>query len=191
MSLDDRRLRALLVAALVLAGAGVWAFVLRGADGPADPELGPLVASEPDAPDRVPLDGFGELAIQVVPGDGGPVLSWCLLAAIEAEQRARGLMGITDLQGYEGMVFVYPEDVEHGFYMRNTPSPLSIAWVAADGEVVTIKDMEPCEDRDDCPTYPSEGRYRYAIEVFQGDLPRLGITEAATVTVGGPCAPPG
>ena len=72
--------------------------------------------------------------------------------------------------------------------MRNTPTPLSIAWVAADGEVVTIKDMEPCEDRDGCPTYPSDGRYRYAIEVFQGDLPRLGITEAATVTVGGECA---
>ena len=49
--------------------------------------------------------------------------------------------------------------------------------------------MEPCEDREGCPTYPSDGRYRYAIEVFQGDLPALGITEGATVTVGGRCAP--
>ena len=98
-------------------------------------------------------------------------------------------MEVTDLQGYSGMVFVYEEDVANGFYMRNTPTPLSIAWVAADGHVVTIKDMEPCEDRDGCPTYSSDGTYRYAIEMFQGDLTDLGITEAATVTVGGRCAP--
>jgi uncharacterized membrane protein (UPF0127 family) len=188
VSFDERRVRLLLAAALVLVGAGLWAFVLRGSDGPADPALGPLVAAVPGSPERVLLEGFDEIAIQVDPGDGTATLSWCLLAALEAQQRARGLMEVTDLQGYEGMVFVYPEDVENGFYMRNTPTPLSIAWVAADGEVVTIKDMEPCEDRDGCPTYPSDGRYRYAIEVFQGDLPRLGITGAATVTVGGECA---
>ena len=47
-------------------------------------------------------------------------------------------MEVTDLQGYSGMVFVYDDDVAGGFYMRNTPTPLSIAWIAADGEVVTI-----------------------------------------------------
>ena len=86
-------------------------------------------------------------------------------------------MEVTDLQGYSGMVFVYDEDVAGGFYMRNTPTPLSIAWIAADGEVVTITDMEPCEDREGCPTYSPDGPYRYAIETFQGDLDDLGITE--------------
>lgn len=196
MTLDDRRLRLLLAVAVALVVAGVWAFLLRGADGPADPALGspvdpasPLAA--PGDPDRVPLGGFGEVAITVAPADGDDLLAWCLLAAINAQQRARGLMEVTDLQGYSGMAFIYDDDVTNGFYMRNTPTPLSIAWVAADGEVVTIKDMEPCEDREGCPTYPSEGRYRYAIEVFQGDLPALGITEDATVTVGGRCAPRG
>jgi uncharacterized membrane protein (UPF0127 family) len=79
--------------------------------------------------------------------------------------------------------------VANGFHMRNTPTPLSIAWVAADGQVVTIEDMEPCEDGDGCPTYSPAGPYRYAIETFQGDLDDLGITEGATVTVGGTCAP--
>lgn len=194
MTLDDRRARVLLVVAVVLAALGGWAFVLRGADGPADPVLGdPVDGSTPAVPapgdpDRVPLEGFGEVAITVDPGDGSGSLAWCLLAALSAQQRGRGLMEVTDLQGYSGMAFVYDEDVDGGFYMRNTPTPLSIAWVAADGEVVTIKDMEPCEDREGCPTYPSEGTYRYAIETVQGDLDDLGITEAATVTVGGPCA---
>ena len=197
MTIDERRVRVLLVVALALVGLGLWAFVLRGADGPADPVLGepidrsPSATPAPGEPDRVLLDGFDEVAITVDPGDGFGPLSWCLLAALSAQQRSRGLMEVTDLQGYAGMAFVYDQDVDGGFYMRNTPTPLSIAWVAAAGEVVTIKDMEPCEDREGCPTYPSDGTYRYAIEAFQGDLDELGITEAATVTVGGRCASTG
>jgi uncharacterized membrane protein (UPF0127 family) len=194
VTLDDRHLKWLLFAALGLLGAGVWAFVLRGADGPADPVLGDTVdggetsASLPGEPDRVRLEGFDELAVTVDPGDGSR-LAWCLLAALNAQQRARGLMEVTDLQGYSGMAFVYDEDVQNAFYMRNTPTPLSIAWIAADGSVVDTRDMEPCEDRDGCRRYAPSGPYRYAIEVPQGDLPALGITESSTVLVGGSCAP--
>ena len=191
----ERHLRLLLAVALVLVGAGVWVFVLRGADGPADPTLVDDLAvgdagstSLPGDPERVRLEGFGELAIRVDPGDGSS-LAWCLLAALAKEQRARGLMEVTDLQGYSGMVFVYEEDVSNPYHMRNTPMPLSIAWVAADGSVVTIEDMEPCDDRDDCPSYAPDGPYRYAIEVPQGGLEELGITESSRVTVGGTCAP--
>ena len=189
MTLDDRRLRALLAIALVLVGAGIWAFFLRGADGPADPSLGEPVEGStlPGNPERVPLEGFDEVAISVEAEEGS--FAWCLLAALTAEQRGRGLMEVTDLQGYEGMVFVYEDDVQNGFFMRNTPTPLSIAWIAGDGSVVTIDDMAPCEDRDGCPSYHPTGPYRYAIEVFQGRLEELGITESSTVTVGGTCAP--
>ena len=96
-------------------------------------------------------------------------------------------MEVTDLQGYPGMAFVYADDVQNPFHMRNTPTPLSIAWIAADGSVVSIADMEPCEGGDGCPSYVASGPYRYAIEVPQGDLPALGITESSRVRVGGPC----
>jgi uncharacterized protein len=178
---------------------GVAAFVARGADEPADPYLDPSGTSSTAAPPagsaanptgaRVPLDGFGEIALTVVPPEGGDPLRWCLLAALEAEQRARGLMGVTDLQGYSGMAFVYDEDVTSAFYMRNTPTPLSIAWVDQDGALVSTADMAPCEDRDGCPTYPPAGPYRVAIEVFQGGLDELGIVEGATIAVGGSCPP--
>ena len=188
MTLDQRWLRTLLAIALLLAGLGVWAFLLRGADGPADPTLGePVGAARPGDPARVPLEGFDELAVSVDTERGS--LAWCLLAALTQAQRARGLMEVTDLQGYDGMVFVYEDDVQNGFFMRNTPTPLSIAWIAADGSVVGTADMEPCEDREGCPTYPAPAPYRYAIEVVQGRLPDLGITEGSTVLVGGSCAP--
>ena len=46
-------------------------------------------------------------------------------------QRRMGLMRVTDLKGYVGMVFRFPTDSQSGFHMRNTPMPLSIAWFAA------------------------------------------------------------
>jgi uncharacterized membrane protein (UPF0127 family) len=189
---DETVLRRLLGASIVLLLLGLWAFTLRGAGGPADPELGPPAdstpATAPGDPGRVPLKGVSEIAIAVQPADGSASLAWCLLAALDAQQRARGLMQVTDLKGYSGMVFVYDGDVSNGFYMRNTPTPLSIAWVKGDGDVVTVTDMAPCGDEDGCPTYHADEPYRYAIEAFQGTLDDLGITKGATVRVGGACA---
>jgi uncharacterized membrane protein (UPF0127 family) len=194
VSFDERRARLLLVAALALLGLGLWVFVLRGADQPADPYLAPTVSTVPAGvappgdPARVPLAGFDEIAVTVAPADGGGLLAWCVLAALRDEQRSRGLMEVTDLQGYSGMAFVYDTDVDHAFYMRNTPTPLSIAWIDSAGSVVSTADMAPCEDRDGCPLYPPAGKYRTAIEVVQGGLAPLGITEGAKVTIGGSCS---
>lgn len=194
MTFTQRQVRVLLWIAVALTGLGVWAFLLRGADQPANPRLAPAVADLPDGvappgdPARVPLAGFDEIAVTVAPEGGGSLLSWCLLAALQASQRQRGLMGVTDLQGYSGMAFVYDTDVQGPFWMRNTPTPLSIAWITADGTVVSISDMAPCDDRDDCPIYGAAGPYRTAIEVFHGQLSALGITPGAKVTVGGECA---
>lgn len=192
---DERRVRWLLWAALAVAGLGLYAFVLRGADQPRDPSL--VGDAEPELPEgveppgdpaRVPLEGFGEIALTVAPAGGGDLLAWCLLAAATEAQRGRGLMQVTDLQGYSGMAFLYDSDVTNAFYMRNTPTPLSIAWISADGALVSTADMAPCEDRDGCPTYAPAGPYRTAIEVFQGNLGALGIAEGAQVHVGGACA---
>ena len=176
MTVHQRWVRWLLVAAFIVLGAGVVAGMAR--------------RSRPEDPVVDPLARFGSVAVTVDPGDGTGPLAWCLLAAITADERSRGLMEITDLQGVAGMAFIYHEDVDHGFYMRNTPTPLSIAWISAAGEVVSTAEMAPCGDREGCPVYPPGGRYRYAIEVFQGRLDDLGITEGATVLVGGPCPTP-
>jgi len=195
VTLDDRGLRRLLLVAAAVIGLGLYAFVLRGADQPADPELGPAADASlgdivpPGDPNRVPLGDFAELAIAVRPADGGDPLLWCLLAALDAQHRARGLMEVTDLQGYSGMIFVYPEDSTGSYYMRNVPRPLSIAWIDAEGGIVSTTDMPPCEDREGCPTYPAAGPYRYAVETFEGGLEGLGITEGATVSLAGACAP--
>ena len=161
------------------------AVLVSAGDAPAAQGAG---LDEPPGPaDRVPLDGFGEVAIAITNPDGS-VKGWCVLLAETEEQRQQGLMEVTDFGGYEGMLFVWNVDSASSFYMRNTPTPLSIAWVDAEGELVSTVDMEPCADVDTCPLYASEGNYRFALEVPKGKLGSVGLTEGATMRVGGSCA---
>lgn len=122
----------------------------------------------------------------VVTDGAGRRRVYCLLAAVTEAQRERGLMAVTDatLGGYDGMLFQFPTDQTGGFYMRNTPMPLSIVYFDAAGKVVTQTDMAPCADRADCPTYPSVSRYRSALEVPRGRLAALGIDTRATLSIG-------
>jgi hypothetical protein len=168
-------------------GSGADAGVLTSA-GEAAAAQGAGLDEPPGPADRVPFDEFGEVAIAVTAPDG-TVTGWCVLLADTDTQRQRGLMENTDLQGYAGMLFVWNEDSESSFYMRNTPTPLSIAWVNADGELVSTADMAPCDDVEGCPLYPADGPYRFALEVPRGGLDDLGLVEGSTLAVGGSCAP--
>jgi uncharacterized membrane protein (UPF0127 family) len=157
---------------------GLIGFVVKGANNPPDP----YIASSSNAGLRVSLPNFGETRITVRTAD--QVLSWCLLLAATAAQRARGLMTVTDptLGGYDGMLFRYDSDTDETFWMRNTPMPLSIAFVNGAGGLVSATDMEPCEDSPDCQQYPAEAPYRIAIEVPLGRISALGIAPGASVT---------
>jgi uncharacterized membrane protein (UPF0127 family) len=154
-------------------------------DAPAASGVGDV---EPPGPaERTGLPGTSETAAAITAADG-TVTACCLLVAADSETRQRGLMEVTDLGGYQGMVFVWDADTSGGFWMRNTPTPLSIAFFDADGDFVGAQDMSPCDDSPDCPAYPSPGTYRFALEVFQGELDDLGVGPGSTLTLGGACA---
>jgi len=120
------------------------------------------------------------------------VIESCLLLAAAAEQYAQGLMNVVDLGAYAGMLFDFPEDTDGGFWMRDTPMPLSIAYLDAEGAIVSTADMDPCLDRgDQCPGYPPEGLYNDTVEVPQGGLEALGLDGPdARLVPTGACAPP-
>ncbi len=128
---------------------------------PSNGEVPPPPPVDPStryAKGRTPLCGFGEAVLQVI-DTSGRSHRWCLLAAVTEAQRQRGLMAVTDpaLGGYDAMVFSFESDRPGGFCMRNTPMPLSIAYVDAGGKVVDANAMAPCADRADCPSYPVDG----------------------------------
>ena len=87
------------------------------------------------------------------------------------ESQEKGLMGRESLDENRGMLFVYDRDAKKSFWMKNTTIPLSIAYIAADGTIREIYDMEPLSTR----TVDSKYSVRYALEVNQGAFDRHGI----------------
>ena len=88
------------------------------------------------------------------------------------QQRQRGLMGRAHVAADGGMLFVFEHPGRYCFWMRDTLLPLSIAFIADDGSIVNIADMEPRSEKSHCSAKP----VRYALEVRQGEFQRRGIT---------------
>ena len=92
------------------------------------------------------------------------------------ELRARGLMGRERIDEDAGMAFLWSEDTDSAFHMRDTLIPLTVAFFAADGRILATIDMVPCT-ADHCPRYDPGGRYRGALEVKAGALERAGVRQ--------------
>ena len=85
--------------------------------------------------------------------------------------RLRGLMGRDQLSDGHGMLFVFPEEQQLGFWMKNTLIPLSIAFISSDGAILNIEDMQP----HDLKSKMSMGPAKCALEVPQGWFKSMGI----------------
>ncbi len=93
--------------------------------------------------------------------------------ADEMGEMAKGLMGRTALAEDAGMLFVYPEERELSFWMRDTLIPLSIAFMDGEGRIIDIQDMKALDDRP--PHYKSAEPARYALEVNVGFFDERGV----------------
>lgn len=91
--------------------------------------------------------------------------------AITPEQQATGMMGRRDMPGNEGMLFVNEEPSQRCFWMKNTLIPLTIAFIADDGTIVNLADMQAQSERSHCSAKP----VRYALEMKQGWFEKRGI----------------
>lgn len=101
------------------------------------------------------------------------------------ERRQYGLMYRKSLGANKGMAFLWADDTEGGFWMKNTLIPLSIAFFDRDGKIVSILDMEPCE-KNECKTYDPGVRYRGALEVNQGRFDHWGIAVGDRIEISAP-----
>ena len=106
--------------------------------------------------------------------------------AITPEQRQMGLMYRRDLGTHEGMLFIFEQPAPQCFWMRNTPTPLTIAFLADDGSIVNLADMKPFDDSSHCSAKP----VRYVLEMNQGWFAKRGI-QAGFKLSGAPFAAPG
>ena len=101
------------------------------------------------------------------------------------EQRQTGLMFRREMAQHEGMLFVFEQASPQCFWMKNTLLPLSIAFLADDGTVVNIADMQPQVLDSHCSSKP----VRYVLEMNQGWFAKRGIKPGARIS-GAPFAKP-
>lgn len=87
------------------------------------------------------------------------------------ESRRRGLMFRKRLPENQGMIFVYPAKGRYGMWMKNTPIPLSVAFIDEHGRIVNIEDMEPFSEQ----PHMAAGEVKYALEMNQGWFAQRGI----------------
>ncbi len=104
-------------------------------------------------------------------------------AKTETEQ-ARGLMFRTDLKPDGGMLFwPYPakggEPVVANFWMKNTPSPLDIVYIRADGTIARIAENTVPFSETPIPSGEPVGA---VLELMGGRAAELGIAEGDLVT---------
>ena len=126
---------------------------------------GPIVCCvPPTAPNTVTLNGA------------------TLTVAIAATNAARtkGLMGVTTMAADSGMLFVFADDRQRGFWMKDTPIPLSIAFLDASKKVIFLADMTP--NSTTVVGAFNAGLMRYAIEVNQGWFASHGVAVGMTAT---------
>jgi uncharacterized membrane protein (UPF0127 family) len=75
--------------------------------------------------------------------------------------REIGLMNRTSMPTNSGMLFIFEQKAGHCFWMNNTKIPLSIAFIADDGKIVNIEEMQAETTNNHCPT----AAIRYALEM--------------------------
>jgi uncharacterized membrane protein (UPF0127 family) len=76
------------------------------------------------------------------------------------------------------MLFVFERPQPLSFWMKNTPAPLSIAFIDEHGAILNIRDMTP---NDDTTLHRSQGNALYALEVRKGWFDEQGIKAGASV----------
>jgi hypothetical protein len=86
-------------------------------------------------------------------------------------QREIGLMNRTDMPNHEGMLFVVEQASQQCFWMKNTLLPLTAAFLADDGTIINLADMQPQTTTSHC----SEKPVRLGWEMKQGWFAKKGI----------------
>jgi len=80
----------------------------------------------------------------------------------------------------EGMLFLFPRDDFHSFWMKNCRVPLDLVWLSEGLTVVHLeKRVPPCR-RDPCPSYLPMRKARLVLEI------KAGMAEKAGLRVGDP-----
>jgi hypothetical protein len=110
--------------------------------------------------------------------DGSAVRTIDIEIAETNAERARGLMFRRSMGYDRGMLFLFEQADTTGFWMKNTPLPLDIMFLAPDSSIINIvKRTTPFSTDNIYPTAPK----KYVVEVRAGFADRFDIEPGMTV----------
>lgn len=93
-----------------------------------------------------------------------------------ADEKTRGLMFREHLNPDRGMFFIFEDEGEYSFWMKNTLIPLDIIWINKNKEAVFIsRDTQPCKT-EPCPTINPGIKAKYVLELNGGTAEKIGLT---------------
>lgn len=122
------------------------------------------------------LNAYADQAFPVVPLTAGMHVIQAEVAATEA-QRQQGLMFREKLGPNAGMVFLFGQPAQVCMWMKNTPLPLSVAFLDERGKILNIEDMQPQTTNSHCATGPAT----YALEMNKGWFAQKNIKPGTTI----------
>lgn len=103
-----------------------------------------------------------------------------LLARIDIEiaeteyETQTGLMYRQSMEDRQGMLFIFPDEARHSFYMKNTLMPLDILFIRGDRSIANIaRNAQPLDESG----IPSAGPVQYVLEINAGLSDRWGLKE--------------
>lgn len=102
-------------------------------------------------------------------------------AAITEEEKRQGLMHREYLGEDEGMIFIYEEEDERSFWMKNTLLHLDIIFIGEDQVINSIQEADPEPGISDTQLERYTGDAKYVLEVNQGFTEERGIVSGDRV----------
>jgi uncharacterized membrane protein (UPF0127 family) len=82
-----------------------------------------------------------------------------------------------------GMIFVFPDERQNSFWMKNTYIPLDMVFVSRDMKVVgVLHDVPPLNELPRAVGKPS----MYVLEFAAGTMHRYGVEQGATLAIDDP-----
>lgn len=154
----------------VLAGVAMLAAVIVAAP---QPSLGQNDGGAVQQPMLLPVDDT-PLTVVTKSGERG----FSIEIADDAAKRSAGLMHRQTMPDDRGMLFIFEETRPLTFWMKNTPMPLDLVFIAEDGRIVSILPGEPYS----MAIIASGASARYVLELKAGTAEREGIAEGDLVS---------
>ena len=97
------------------------------------------------------------------------------------EEWQKGLMNRSSLPKNSGMLFIFPDETNRSFWMKNTLIPLDIIFISSKGRVNEMTTLSPCQKTEICQFYNSKTPAQYVLEINAGSTGKWKIIEGDIV----------